>query len=48
MFEPTRLAARHLADAYTQVVPLRARGRRSLPDVEVESAVPTTPQRRSS
>ena len=48
MFEPTRLAARHLADAYTQVVPLRARGRRPLPDVEVESAVPATPQRRSS
>jgi len=48
MFEPTRLAARHLADAYTQVVPLRARGRQSLPDVEVESAAPTTPQRRSS
>ena len=47
MFEPTRLAARHLADAYTQVVPLRARGRRPLPDVEVESAVPT-PQRRPS
>ncbi|MEZ5577893.1 MAG: hypothetical protein R3F44_20510 [Candidatus Competibacteraceae bacterium] len=25
MFEPTRLAATHLADAYTQVVPLRPR-----------------------
>ena len=25
MFEPTRLAATHLADAYAQVVPLRLR-----------------------
>ena len=25
MFEPTRLAAAHLADAYAQVVPLRRR-----------------------
>lgn len=25
MFEPTRLAATHLADAYAQIVPLRLR-----------------------
>ena len=48
MFEPTRLAARHLADAYAQVVPLRSRARRPLPDVKVEAEAPATPQRRPS
>jgi hypothetical protein len=48
MFEPTRLAARHLADAYAQVVPLRSRARRPLPDVKVEAEAPATSQRRPS
>ena len=30
MFEPTRLAAEHLADAYAQVVPLRHGARKPL------------------
>ncbi len=38
MFEPTRLAAEHLADAYAQVVPLRQRACRLLaPSSEVVS-----------
>jgi len=36
MFEPTRLAATHLADAYAQVVPLRLRA--------VPSPVATPPE----
>jgi hypothetical protein len=30
MFEPNRLAAEHLADAYTQLVPLRRRSTRAI------------------
>ncbi len=42
MFEPNRLAAMHLVDAYNQVVPLRLRatptpGRTSQPTLEPQS-----------
>jgi hypothetical protein len=48
MFEPTRLATMHVADAYAQVVPLRSRSRRPLPEVKVEAEAPATPHRRLS
>lgn len=42
MFEPSRLAAMHLVDAYSQIVPLRLRathtpGRASQPTLEPQS-----------
>ena len=48
MFEPTRLAATHLADAYAQVVPLRSRLPRQPPDVTVEVDALAARRRRSS
>ena len=51
MFEPTRLAATHLADAYAQVVPLRLRAVSSPvatpPGVAQEHAVALTSGGRS-
>jgi hypothetical protein len=43
MFEPTRLAAEHLADAYIQVVPLRLRTSNSSPRVSDTCVEPSTP-----
>jgi hypothetical protein len=40
LFEPTRLAATHLADAYAQVAPLRSRSPRQPPEVTVETDAP--------
>jgi hypothetical protein len=43
MFEPTRLAAEHLADAYIQIVPLHLRSSKSslrASDTRVESSTP--------
>ena len=48
MFEPTRLATRHLADAYAQVVPLRSRSQRPSAEVTVEVDAPVATPRRSS
>lgn len=51
MFEPTRLAATHLADAYAQIVPLRLRavhGLAAMPPAAVEEdAVASTAGDRS-
>jgi hypothetical protein len=48
MFEPTRLAATHLADAYAQVVPLRSRSPRQPSEVTVETEALAAQRRRSS
>lgn len=48
MFEPTRLAATHVADAYAQVVPLRSRSPRQPPDVTVEVDAVVAKRRRSA
>ena len=48
MFEPTRLAATHLADAYAQVVPLRSRSPRSLPEVKGQAEALASQQRKRS
>lgn len=49
MFEPSRLAADHLADAYSQLVPLRARTvRRSEPEVRSETKPADVKTRRCS
>ena len=43
MFEPTRLAAEHLADAYTQIVPLRLRTSNSSQRASESHAEPSAP-----
>ena len=48
MFEPTRLAATHVADAYAQVVPLRSRSPRQPPEIMVETDAPAAQHRRPS
>lgn len=49
MFEPSRLAAEHLADAYRQLVPLRTRTiRRSEPEVGSEAQPAEVKTRRRS
>lgn len=49
MFEPSRLAAEHLADAYRQLVPLRARTvYRSEPAVRSETKLAEVKTRRRS
>lgn len=49
MFEPSRLAAEHLADAYRQLVPLRTRTvRRSEPEVGSETQPADVKTRRHS
>ena len=48
MFEPTRLAAMHIADAYAQVVPLRSRSLRPPPEITVEVEALAAKRRRSS
>lgn len=50
MFEPTRLAAEHLTDAYQQLVPLRRRSLQAPPAATQEStdakrSIPTRRQR---
>ena len=50
MFEPTRLAAEHLADAYIQIVPLHLRSSNSsqkAPDAHAESSAPMIREERS-
>ena len=49
MFEPSRLAAEHLADAYRQLVPLRTRTvHRSEPEVGSETQPAAVKTRRRS
>jgi hypothetical protein len=50
MYEPTRLAAEHLADAYSQIVPLRLRSAKSpqtTSEGSVEVSMPIDQEKRS-
>lgn len=46
MFEPSRLAAEYLADAYAQVIPVRKGSQRGRRDQSPESHDPSAEDRR--